>query len=344
MATEILQFCPTDSGTNLLTQAEYTADSQRTIGNQPGISRSKLVNKAMRQACFIAAGLATYVTTKIGSNVLDDANLSALVAQFTTAFSPVPVYSTKTANYTLLATDQLIYVDASGGSFNITLPSAASAPGSQFTIIRTDNTLANVVSIVGTISGVADWKLHTLSESYTFSSNGTVYNLGNHATATQWSTPTAITIGAVTTPPTKGSGGGAPTTDSIYWRRDGTDAIVFFRYETGVSTSGSAIGSGNYLVTLPTGLVADTTFAALNTSATQITAQNDGLLSVISGSYGGANNCIGVRAVMYTNTTFRLCGYYGGVNSSWGSAQNALTQTTSVMQGWVRVPILGWKA
>jgi hypothetical protein len=49
MATnEILRFAETDTGTNLLTQSEYAADSQRPIGNQPGVARSKLVNKALR--------------------------------------------------------------------------------------------------------------------------------------------------------------------------------------------------------------------------------------------------------------------------------------------------------
>ncbi len=59
MATnEILTFASTNTGTNLLTQAEYAADAQRTIGHQPGIARAKLENKALRQASLMAAGLA----------------------------------------------------------------------------------------------------------------------------------------------------------------------------------------------------------------------------------------------------------------------------------------------
>jgi len=72
MATnEILQFAETDTGTNLLTQAEYAADSQRPIGNQPGVARSKLVNKALRQASLIAAGLAEYIADNQANNVTD---------------------------------------------------------------------------------------------------------------------------------------------------------------------------------------------------------------------------------------------------------------------------------
>lgn len=72
MATnEILQFASTNTGTNLLTQAEYSADAQRTTGNQPGIARSKLVNKALRQASLIAAGLAEFIADYQANNVTD---------------------------------------------------------------------------------------------------------------------------------------------------------------------------------------------------------------------------------------------------------------------------------
>jgi len=72
MATnEILRFAETDTGTNLLTQAEYSADSQRPIGNQPGVARSKLVNKALRQASLIAAGLAEYIADNQANNITD---------------------------------------------------------------------------------------------------------------------------------------------------------------------------------------------------------------------------------------------------------------------------------
>lgn len=72
MATnEILQFASTNTGTNLLTQAEYAADAQRTTGNQPGIARSKLVNKSLRQVSLIAAGLAEFIADYQANNVTD---------------------------------------------------------------------------------------------------------------------------------------------------------------------------------------------------------------------------------------------------------------------------------
>lgn len=72
MATnEILQFAETDTGTNLLTQAEYLADAQRPIGNQPGVARSKLVNKALRQSSLIASGIAEFLADNQGNNITD---------------------------------------------------------------------------------------------------------------------------------------------------------------------------------------------------------------------------------------------------------------------------------
>ena len=72
MATsEILQFAETDTGTNLLTQAEYLADAQRPIGNQPGVARSKLVNKALRQASLISAGVAQFLADNQANNITD---------------------------------------------------------------------------------------------------------------------------------------------------------------------------------------------------------------------------------------------------------------------------------
>jgi len=73
MATnEILKFVETDTTTNLLTQAEYLADPQRDIGNQPGIARSKLVNKAMRQASLVAAAIAQYAADRQLLDITDE--------------------------------------------------------------------------------------------------------------------------------------------------------------------------------------------------------------------------------------------------------------------------------
>jgi len=78
---DILRFAESDIGTNLLTQAEYLADAQRTIGHQPGIARSKLENKALRQASAMVAGLAQF----LADNQATDINDSLTPAQVSTA-------------------------------------------------------------------------------------------------------------------------------------------------------------------------------------------------------------------------------------------------------------------
>lgn len=90
----IIPFCPTDTGTNLLSQGDYAVAPDRTIGNQPGVASSKLVNKAMRQSAFISSQVAQYVADKSGSDVLDDGNTTKLLAQMNAALLPLaPVFT-----------------------------------------------------------------------------------------------------------------------------------------------------------------------------------------------------------------------------------------------------------
>lgn len=85
MSNEILKFG--DTATNILTQAEYAVDVDRNSGNIPGIARSKLVNKVLRQCAFISNGFAEYIATKTGSSVLDNNDSTALQAIITSAFA-----------------------------------------------------------------------------------------------------------------------------------------------------------------------------------------------------------------------------------------------------------------
>lgn len=72
MATsEILQFASQDTGSNLLTQSEYEGDAQRVIGHQPGIARSRLENKVLRQTSLMAAGLAQFMAANQSSDITD---------------------------------------------------------------------------------------------------------------------------------------------------------------------------------------------------------------------------------------------------------------------------------
>lgn len=75
---EILPFAGADTGNNLLTQAEYNADSQRPIGNQPGVARSKLVNKVLRQTSLIASAIAQYFANRQSNDITDSLSAATL--------------------------------------------------------------------------------------------------------------------------------------------------------------------------------------------------------------------------------------------------------------------------
>jgi microcystin-dependent protein len=87
MSNEILKFCETDTGTNLLTEAAYLADAQRLIGNAPGIARLQLVNKALRQSSFISKVFADYLVQQTGGSVLDNSNDASLLGIITSCFA-----------------------------------------------------------------------------------------------------------------------------------------------------------------------------------------------------------------------------------------------------------------
>ena len=102
MANQILPFCPTDTGTNLLSQGDYSVAADRTIGNQPGVASSKLVNKAIRQSSFIASQIAQFVTNKSGVDVLDDGATTKLLAQIDATFTRLaPIVYRVTASQTI---------------------------------------------------------------------------------------------------------------------------------------------------------------------------------------------------------------------------------------------------
>lgn len=87
---DFVPFCPTDTGTNLESQSAYLADANRTNGNQPGLASSKLNNKALRQATFIASQLAQYLSNDNGADVLDNANTASLLAQIQASIQAMP--------------------------------------------------------------------------------------------------------------------------------------------------------------------------------------------------------------------------------------------------------------
>lgn len=60
-----------DVSANVLTQSAYLADGQRPLGNQPGIARAQLVNKALRQSSAVVTGFGRFIANRQTTDVTD---------------------------------------------------------------------------------------------------------------------------------------------------------------------------------------------------------------------------------------------------------------------------------
>ncbi len=130
-----LPFCETDTGTNLLTDAEYSVDSGRTAGNVPGIARSKLVNKALRQSNAVTSQLAQLVANMTGQDILDDGNTSKLLSQISASLMRLPRkfnVITGAGGYTF-STQYYFFVTSASASVGAVYTNS----GSSFTVVST---------------------------------------------------------------------------------------------------------------------------------------------------------------------------------------------------------------
>lgn len=153
----------------------------------------------------------------------------------------------KTGNYIITSSDNIVLCDASGGSFTLTLPTAAGITGTVYQIIRTDSTLANGVTIDGngseTIQGALTRKLMTKYESVVIVSDGTNWQVLDHRCDTEWDASSWTPTGTWST----------NTTYTGRWRRIGDHIEA----QVKVATSGAPT-SATLNVNLPSGLTADT--------------------------------------------------------------------------------------
>lgn len=76
----------TGKGANVTSQPDWEALPALLSGFTAGKASSAQVNKALRQASFIAAALAQYTASKSGQDVLDDGDLNGFISKMGTAF------------------------------------------------------------------------------------------------------------------------------------------------------------------------------------------------------------------------------------------------------------------
>ncbi|MFV7518493.1 glycine-rich domain-containing protein [Enterobacter kobei] len=118
MATNNFKAFATGAGANVMTQADWEALPALLSGFSSGKAASAQVNKALRQASFIAAAVAQYVSTTGNVDVLDDGNLSGFITKFGNAVSGRLInirVLTSSGSYTPTAGTKKIKVTAIGG-------------------------------------------------------------------------------------------------------------------------------------------------------------------------------------------------------------------------------------
>jgi len=228
-------------------------------------------------------------------------------------------HAAKTANYTLAIHDEVIMASGSGGSFTLTLPPASDAVGKIYTLLRTDNTIANDVTVspddpAETIDGATSFILKTKSDCIRILSNGTLWIMLAHTYDESWFSWTP---------------NGSWLTNVTYtgrWRRKG-DSVDF---DVNVALTGAPTAASLY-VAFPSGFQADTA---------KLTSTADGYAPYLSSvliSDAGAERYIGYA--VYSDTDGFLVLKDDGDGTM--SAVNATAPITFANTDAVRVRISG---
>jgi len=196
--------------------------------------------------------------------------------------------TSKTANYTVDPSDNVILCDASGGAFTITLYPAASNSGKTVRIKKTDTTFLTV-TIDGnsseTIDGFTTRKLVSTGDTVTLLCDGSNWHVIEHTYFQGWSSYTPT--GSHT----------ANTTYTGYWMRVGANFLFINNIQyTGVPTNTSLN------VSVPTNLTIDTT-AVLHTGGETLPMLGQG--HFYDPGLGGAGYAK-LSAVYSTSTTLLI--------------------------------------
>lgn len=173
-----------------------------------------------------------------------------------------------------------------------------------------------------------------------FARSGSVTSIGQFSGISEPVSAGAMTIGATTTPPTKGT----TTFDSVTWYRIGKYAVIKYVFQ---KTAGGAAGSGTYIFSLPSNLSMDTSLQP-NTGSS-VTDNNLRAASRIgSGNLrtdSGPAATLDLTLYAYSSTQFIGFGQLVGSATAalWGSTFFDFG-TNIGFEMTVVVPIQGWSA
>ena len=217
--------------------------------------------------------------------------------------------ATKTTTYTVAVTDDIVFVDSSGGAFTVTLFTAVGNSGKIITIKKTESSV-NIVTIEGdgseTIDGNLNRKLATNNETIKLVSDGTNWEILDRSSSTPWTAFPSVAAGTLITGSTTDPTYGTTSTNSARWRREGENMLIEWDY---AQTSGGTDGSGVYFFNLPSGYVIDSSID-VNTNITSATSSVMQQASIGSGYLHYANGASASRGdctiIPYSTTQLKI--------------------------------------
>jgi len=231
-------------------------------------------------------------------------------------------YVTKTTTYTAVLTDYFILGSASGGSWTLTLPTAVGITGKIFIIGRSDQTLANAITVDGnaseTINGSANLKLATQGERIKIVSDGTNWQLLERFIPSVWTSFTA-------------TGSWSTNTSYLgYWRRSGDS--IDLQYQLNLS---GAPTSASLTLNLVSGLTMDSSkfIGALYGTGAYVDAGSTLFRGEVNAISATAFDC----SVCESSATYlRSTAVTQTVPFTWGNTDQVFVVLNSV-------PITGWE-
>lgn len=110
----------TDMAAEVLTQLQWQNDADRPVGWSVGPADNYAINKAIRQACFVAAAVAQMIANT-GPNVLDDGDITSFVTLLQSVISSGGGTLVNITNdYNVTGSESIILCNAAAGPIEVT--------------------------------------------------------------------------------------------------------------------------------------------------------------------------------------------------------------------------------
>lgn len=299
---------------------------------------------------FMAIDNSGNITTPVSTASFLPNNAGAQGYFYRQSSTGVPTWATLdstqqviTSAYTVLATDDIVL--SSGGSYQISLPTAVGIQGKEITLTKTDASLANRMTIKGngseTIGSFGNTvTLASQNETWILYSDNVNWQVKAHLTASPTIVDTNVIINT----------GAFGTTTTKEWRFH-REANFIVGQLIVVQTVAGTIGTGEYRLTVPSGLTIDTTIAPASNSVNAFIGLS---LSSLPSTCtvlidAGSLPQITGQLCVYDSTHVRMIGqYYNNGTTFITAAESWQVGTASLNNAGLsimfsfRMPISGW--